>query len=90
MMTDIIMKEKEIKNMIYEMRGKQVMLDSDVAFLYNVQTKRINEAARNNKDRFPENFCFRLTDYEYEILRSKISTSKNQRGGRTYLPYVFY
>ena len=90
MMTDIIVKEKEIKNMIYEIRGKQVTLDSDVAFLYNVQTKRINEAVRNNKERFPENFCFRLTDFEYRSLRSKFSTLKSHRGEhRKYLPYVF-
>jgi len=76
--------------LIYGIRGKQVMLDSDVAFLYNVETKRINEAVRNNKDRFPENFCFRLTEDEYNSLRSKFSTLKNYRGQhRKYLPYVF-
>ncbi|MCI9084747.1 MAG: ORF6N domain-containing protein, partial [Bacilli bacterium] len=89
-MTELIAKEKEIKNMIYEVRGKQVMLDSDVALLYNVETKRINEAVKNNKERFPENFCFRLTEEEYFSLRSKISTLKNSRGQhRKYLPYVF-
>ncbi|MCI9585351.1 MAG: ORF6N domain-containing protein [Bacilli bacterium] len=89
-MNDVIVKEKDIKNLIYGIRGKQVMLDSDVAFLYNVETKRINEAVRNNKDRFPENFCFRLTEDEYNSLRSKFSTLKNYRGQyRKYLPYVF-
>ena len=60
---------EEIKNLIYTIRGKQVMLDSDVAMLYHYPTKRINEAVNRNKQRFPENFCFQLTDEEYEILR---------------------
>ena len=52
-------------------RGKQVMLDSDVAMLYHYHTKRINETVNRNKQRFPENFCFQLTDEEYEVLRCK-------------------
>lgn len=60
---------EEIKNLIYTVRGKQVMLDSDVAMLYHYPTKRINEAVNRNKQRFPQNFCFQLTDEEYEILR---------------------
>ena len=60
-----------IKNLIYTIRGKQVMLDSDVAMLYNYTTKRINETVNRNKQRFPENFCFQLTDEEYEVLRCK-------------------
>ena len=76
-MNEIITKEKvDIKDLIYEVRGLQVMLDSDVAMLYNVETKRINEAMKNNLERFPENFCFKLTEEEFNIiLRSKISTS---------------
>ena len=62
---------EEIKNLIYTIRGKQVMLDSDVAMLYHYPTKRINEAVNRNKQRFPQNFCFQLTDEEYEILRCK-------------------
>ncbi len=88
-MNEIIIKEKDIKDMIYEVRGKQVMLDSDVAFLYGVETKRINEAVRNNKERFPENFCFRLDEGEYKNLKSKFSTSSDNWGGRRKLPYVF-
>ena len=84
-----IIAKKNIKNMIYEVRGKQVMIDSDVAFLYGVETKRINEAVKNNKERFPDNFCFKLTKEEFNFLRSKFSTSKVTRGGRQYLPYVF-
>lgn len=62
--------------MIYEIRGKQVILDSDLAKLYDVETKRINEAVKNNIDRFPENFMFRITEKEYNSLKSIISTSK--------------
>ena len=62
---------EEIKNLIYTIRGKQVMLDSDVAILYHYPTKRINEAVNRNKQRFPENFCFQLTEEEYKSLRFK-------------------
>ena len=66
---------EKIKNLIYTIRGKQVMLDSDVAMLYHYPTKRINEAVRRNIERFPENFCFKLTEIEAENLRSQIATS---------------
>lgn len=62
---------EEIKNLIYTIRGKQVMLDSDVAMLYHYPTKRINESVNRNKQRFPENFCFQLTEEEYKALRFK-------------------
>ena len=65
-----------IENMIYEIRGKQVMLDSDLAKLYNVETKRINEAVKNNPDKFPGRFSFRLNEIEMENLWSKFSTSQ--------------
>ena len=65
----------KIENMIYEIRGKQVMLDSDLAKLYNVETKRINEAVKNNIEKFPERYCFKLNDNQSNNLRSKISTS---------------
>ena len=83
---------ENIKNLIYTIRGKQVMLDSDVAMLYQYPTKRINEAVRRNIERFPENFCFKLTEIEAENLRSQIATSsleKENYGGRRTLPYVF-
>ncbi len=82
----------KIKNLIYTIRGKQVMLDSDVAMLYHYPTKRINEVVRRNIERFPENFCFKLTEFEAENLRSQFATSsleKENYGGRRYLPYVF-
>ena len=69
-------KTEKIKSMIYEIRGKQVILDSDLAKLYDVETKRINEAVKNNIDRFPESFMFRITEKEYNSLKSIISTSK--------------
>ncbi len=68
-------------------RGKKVMLDSDLAVLYGVKTKRLNEQVERNKKRFPEDFMFRLTDEEANFLRSHFATSK--RGGRRYLPRVF-
>ena len=83
-------KELNIENMIYEIRGKQVMLDSDVATLFGYQTKDLNRAVRNNINRFPENYCFQLTKEEYESLRCKNFTLKIGRGvHRKYLPYVF-
>ena len=86
---------EEIKNLIFTIRGKQVMLDSDVAMLYHYETKNINKAVKRNIERFPEEFCFQLTDEEMKILRFQIGTSKDNtilkepRGGRRYLPYVF-
>jgi hypothetical protein len=91
----IVQNEKtneEIKKLIYTIRGKQVMLDSDVAMLYNYQTKNLNKAVKRNIDRFPEEFCFQLTEKEFQTLRFQSGTSKQNeevRGGRRYLPYVF-
>ena len=83
---------ENITNLIYTIRGKQVMLDSDVAMLYHYETKYINLAVRRNKERFPENFCFQLTQEEISNLRLQFATSsleKENYGGRRYLPYVF-
>lgn len=66
---------KDIKNLIYTIRGKQVMLDYDVAMLYHYQTKRINETVSRNKERFPENFCFQLTENEVKNLKLKAKIS---------------
>ena len=86
----VIKNEEDIKNMIYEIRGKQVMLDSDLAKLYQVETKRINEAVKNNPLKFPERYSFILKNQEHENLRSKISTSSlPSHGGRRYNPRVF-
>ena len=70
------------------MRGHAAKLDSDLAALYGVPVKRLNEQVRRNNERFPEHFMFRLTKAERERLRSQIATSKG-RGGRRYLPYAF-
>ena len=77
-----------IKNLIYVIRGQQVMLDSDLAELYQVETKVFNQAVKRNMERFPKEFCFQLAREEYNSLRSQIVTSKG-KGGRRYLPYVF-
>ena len=60
-----IVEEIKIENMIYEIRGKQVMLDSDLAKLYGTEVKRINEAVKNNIEKFPERFCFRISEKEF-------------------------
>ena len=84
----------EIQNLIYVIRGKQVMIDSDLAMLYQVETKRLNEAVKRNMSRFPQRFCFQLTKEECDYLKSQIATSKlidttNTHGGRRKLPYAF-
>ena len=81
--------ENTIKNRIYIIRGKKVMLDSDLADLYGIKTKEFNRIVKRNLLRFPLDFMFNLTDEEYENLRFQIGTSKTGRGGRRYLPYVF-
>jgi len=87
----VIVHNKEIQSMIYTFRGRQVMLDSDLARLYQVETKYLNRQRNRNAERFPEDFCFQLSKEEYEILRCQNVTSKNENGsgGRRYLPYVF-
>ncbi len=64
----------DIKNLIYCIRGKQVMLDSDVAMLYHYETKKINQTVKRNIERFPQNFCFQLAEYEFLCLRSQTAT----------------
>lgn len=85
--------EEKIENLIHYVRGEQVMIDSDLALLYNVETKRLNESVKRNAKRFPESFCFQLTEDEYVDLRSQFATSNTEnatsKGGRRYLPYAF-
>jgi hypothetical protein len=78
-----------IDRRIYIVRGKKVMLDSDLADLYHVPTFRLNEAVKRNGNRFPEDFMFQLTTEEAASLRSQIAMSKTGRGGRRTLPYAF-
>ena len=71
------------------LRGQQVMLDRDLAELYGVETKVFNQAVKRNLKRFPNDFMFKVTEDEYENLRSQFVTSNKGRGGRRYLPFVF-
>ena len=93
-MNEIIIKDKKIENMIFEVRGVEVMVSSDVATLYQIETKRLNQVIKRNIDRFPSTFCFQLTDEEIDrlSLRSQFATlnkSNNLRGQHyKYLPYV--
>lgn len=83
---------EDIKNLIYTVRGKQVMLDSDVAMLYHCETKYVNRVVKRNIERFPEEFCFQLTEKEFKNLRCQFVTSsfkKQNYGGRRYMPYMF-
>jgi hypothetical protein len=84
----------EVRNLIYSIRNQQVMLDSDLAALYQADTGRLNEAVKRNVLRFPERFRFQLTKEEFEVLISQIAISKSDdekdsRGGRRKAPYVF-
>ena len=74
---------------ILNIRGQRVILDRDLARLYGVSTKRLNEQVKRNRDRFPEDFMFQLEVQEVASLRSQIATSNGSRGGRRYRPYVF-
>lgn len=78
-----------IERRIYLIRGEKVMLDQDLAELYEVPTKVFNQAVKRNLSRFPEDFMFQLTKEEHDSLRSQFVTSNESRGGRRYLPYVF-
>src|SRR6185437_1450185 len=92
---------KSIQNRIFEIRGERVMLDRDLATLYETETKSLNLAVKRNLKRFPRDFMFQLTKEEYESLRLQIETSKTEhslrfqtetskgRGGTRYLPYAF-
>ena len=88
-MANVVPSER-IEKRIFAFRGQRVMLDTDLAELYRVMTKRLNEQVRRNIKRFPSDFMFQLTKEEHESLRSQIATLKGDRGHhRKYLPYVF-
>ncbi|HSW60376.1 MAG TPA: ORF6N domain-containing protein, partial [bacterium] len=101
MVENELIKIDDIKSRIFTIRGMQVMLDSDLAELYQVDTKVLNQAVKRNEGRFPERFRFRLTENEYSSLRSQFVTLENNeaksltkllsgRGQyRKYVPYVF-
>ena len=90
MVKNNLITQENIKYKIYKIRDTQVMLDSDLAKLYNVPTKTLNQAVKRNKDRFPEDFMFQLTIVEFENLRSQFVTLNKGRGvHRKYLPFAF-
>ena len=70
--------ENTIRNLIYVIRGQQVMLDSDLAMMYQVETRHLNKAMKRNAERFPEDFCFQLTKEEYTNLMFQFGTSSSQ------------
>lgn len=78
-----------IDKRIYLIRGEKVMLDQDLAELYEVETRSLIQAVKRNMERFPEDFMFQVSKEEYESLRSQIGISNTSRGGRRYAPYVF-
>lgn len=86
---EVLIPEETIQSKIYLIRGEKVMLDSDLAELYEVETKVLKQAVRRNIDIFPNHFMFELTKDENEVLRSPTVTSKEGRGGTRYLPMVF-
>jgi hypothetical protein len=79
----------QIEKMIYVIRGQRVMLDSDLANLYQVETKQLNRQVRRNILRFPDDFMFQLAAEEYEVLKRQFGTSKSGSGGKQKLPLVF-
>jgi len=78
-----------IENRIFLVRGQKVLLDADLAGLYGVEVRTLNQAVKRNENRFPSDFVFQLTAEENEALRSQTVTSKSSRGGRRYAPYAF-
>lgn len=87
MQQHLVLSQGEISTKIFRIREQNVMLDSDLATLYDVETKRINEQVKRNTSRFPSDFMFQLTENEFEILKSQNATSS--WGGRRKLPYAF-
>lgn len=84
-----IVRAEQVQSRIHTIRGQNIMLDSDLAALYEVETKTLNRAVQRNLERFPEDFMFQLTVEEADSLRYQFGTSNEGRGGRRYLPYVF-
>ena len=85
-----LLSEETISNKIYYIRNQKVMLDGDLAILYEVETKRLNEQVKRNLSRFPDDFMFQLTEIEHNSLRSQIATLKKGRGNhQKYLPFAF-
>lgn len=89
-MTKLIQSANEyLEQKIYQVRGQKVMLDSDLAELYGVETSALNRQVKRNIERFPSDFMMKLTESEFQNLICQIGTSSNGHGGRRKLPYVF-
>lgn len=84
-----ILSEETISNKIYLIRNQKIMLDRDLALLYGIETKRLKEQVKRNKDRFPEDFMFELTKIEFENWRSQIATSNSDKMGLRHSPMAF-
>src|SRR5438445_4782097 len=84
-----IVLSRRVESRILVLRGHRVILDADLAELYGVEVKRLNQQVKRNIDRFPGDFVLQLSSAQYESLRLQIATSKEGRGGRRYLPYAF-
>ena len=87
--TSLAVSVQIVERKIYLIRGHKVMVDEDLAELYGVPTRELNQRVQRNSKRFPEDFMFQLTKEETEVLRSQFVISKPSRGGRRYLPFVF-
>ncbi len=87
--TELMVPTERIESQICFIRGEKVMLDADLAKLYQIETKSLNRAVRRNLERFPEDFLFQLTKEELEVLRYQIGTSSLGYGGSRYLPFAF-
>lgn len=84
--------QQPIQSKIYEIRGQRVMLDFDLAELYQVETRALKQAVRRNIERFPEDFMFEITEPEYNYLKNSLTSQiviSNERGGRRYMPFAF-
>lgn len=84
-----VLPNKNIEDCIFTIRDQQVMLDSDIAMFFDIDTKRLNEQMKRNFTRFPEDFCFRLNSLEFKTLRSQNATFSSSTKGRKYTPYVY-
>jgi hypothetical protein len=89
MSRNFLVKRERIERRVLRLRGHNVMLDEDLAALYRVDVRTLNQAVKRNRDRFPSDFMFRLTARETKSLRSQIVISKARRGGRRNVPYAF-
>ncbi len=86
---DLTLSQHDIEKLIITVRGEQVMIDRDIAFVYQVEVKQMNRQVKRNIERFPEDFMFQLTKEEYNSLRCHFGTSNRRGGDRRALPYAF-